>query len=105
MSLKDMTEAYRKIARACMSAILEGPFIDEWEFHSRLGITRGELRAALERWPNLDDSVSDSADTLAVNNCLNEVCNGITIADEAWSQWFSVKRAAVKGAHQAWKRQ
>ena len=64
----------------CMLAILEGPFIDDSEFHARLGLERHVMRDILSRWPILDDEADESPARLAINNCMNEVCHGVRIS-------------------------
>ncbi len=92
------------IVHECMRAILEGALIDDAEFQTRLGVDRGTLASILSRWPMVDLSLEGSDEFLAVNNCLNEVANGIEINDKEWSQWFTLPRSEIKLRYKDWCR-
>lgn len=102
MALKQLSPKDQKIIRDCLNSILEGSLIEDWEFHTRLGLTRRELRKVLERWPELDDSLSDSCDAIAINNCLNEVCHGVRMSEEEWKTWFDNSRSEVERVYLDW---
>src|SRR5882762_5924112 len=69
----------KAIVLQCMKAIADGPEIEDWEFHTRLGIVRPTLRRVISLWPGIDDGSDDSDEFLAINNCLNEICHGVDI--------------------------
>jgi hypothetical protein len=102
MTIKLLPERSQDAVLQCLKAILIGPFIDEWEFQTRLGIDRDGLRSVLGRWPNLEDSEQGTDDFLAVNNCLNEVCYGVDIPAQAWDEWFTLPRTEVERAYEDW---
>ena len=92
----------QKIILQCMIAICEGPYIDDSEFQTRLGLEREDCRKVMASWPNLDDSIEDSKTTLAINNTLNEVCNGVRIPSEEWFKWFQVPEQSVLNVFSKW---
>ncbi len=100
--LRGLTDGEKDVVRRCLVAILHGPFIDDWEFHTRLGLNRRQLQAVLQSWPNLDDSAEESVANLAVNNCMNEVCHGVQIPAEHWSNWFATSRDEVQATYFKW---
>jgi hypothetical protein len=102
MTLSQLGEADKDVVRACMIAIMEGPWIDDWEFQTRLGIDRDELRGLISAWPLLDDTAEDSPARLAINNCMNEVCHGVPIAAEQWDRWFIVSRDQIRATYARW---
>jgi len=97
-----MVDSQRNVIRQCLRAIQEGPFIEDWEFHTRLGMHRKELEELLSRWPNIDDSRDDSIEVLAINNCFNEICHGVGISDVEWKAWMTVSRSEVRQAYKDW---
>jgi hypothetical protein len=99
-----LSQADKEIVRLCLVAVLEGPWIEDWEFHTRLGIDRRDLWRILSEGPHLDDSGHDSIDCLAINNCLNEVCYGIPISEEEWRLWFQVSRETIQATYGEWAR-
>ena len=101
MSLAQLSDKEKQIILQSMKAILRGRFL-EGEFHTRLGIEPDELEQLLLAYPNLDDSDDDSTAALAINNCLNEVCHGISFSENDWSQWFGVSRAEVQEVYRKW---
>ena len=100
MSLAMLSDKERQIISQSMNAILKGRFL-EGEFRTRLGIEPEELERIAVAYPNVDDSGEASA-ALAINNCLNEVCHGITFSDRDWSKWFSVSRSEVEEVYRKW---
>ncbi len=100
MAVELLSDDEREIVRQCMVAIADGPFLDGPEFHTRLGISSGELKEVLSRWPAADDA--NLVTQLAINNCLNEVCHGLNISEEDWGRWFNVAKREVKRIFLKW---
>ena len=94
VSLRD-----RPAIRQCIEAILDGPFIWDWEFSLRLGVDRSRLRQVFALWPNLE---TDEA-AYIINNCMNEACNGAKISDEQWEEWFDFPRERVRMIFDQWR--
>jgi hypothetical protein len=90
MAFSDLGDVDEDVVRKCSVAIVEGPWIEDWEFQTRLGIDREALRELLAAWPQLHDAVEDAPARLAINNCMNEVCHGVPIASDEWNRWFTV---------------
>ena len=47
MAFHQLPQRQEDIIRECMVAIAQGPFLEEWEFQTRMGSTRAELDAVL----------------------------------------------------------
>jgi hypothetical protein len=92
----------------CMRAIADGPYIDDWEMHTRLGITRETLKQIISLWPKIEDDYEGrdkcSDGFLAINNCMNEVCNGVHIPPQEWENWFKRTRSEVLQSYHNWLR-
>jgi hypothetical protein len=86
----------------CMRAVADGPEIEDWEFHTRFGLDRTNLRRIISLWPDIDDSSENSDGFLAINNCLNEVCHGICISAADWPKWFTRPRDEVNQTYDKW---
>jgi hypothetical protein len=84
-----------------MQAVLDGSWIDDFEFATRLGFERESLKEILGTWPLLDDS-ANGLGRLAINNCMNEVCHGINISPRDWSDWFTQSPDEVKATFSEW---
>ncbi len=104
MAFEGLSKKDQNVVLQCMTAILEGPYIDDFEFQTRLGIDRGELIGVIAAWPNLKDADEDSAANLAINNCMNEVCYGVDIPPDKWTKWFDVSKEEVEKAFIRWAR-
>jgi hypothetical protein len=102
MSIKNLSDDDQKIILQCMKCVYGGSYIDDLEFHTRLGINRIELKQLIDEWPEIDDSHNGSSAQLAVNNCLNEVCNGIRFNNEDWSIWFKANREEIYDVYKCW---
>jgi hypothetical protein len=103
-AVRQLATSEQETVRRAIRAVVEGPFIDDWEFRIRLGLHRGVAKSVLSSLPNIDDSASDSDAFLVINNCLNEVVSGIPITDADWLEWFSESREEVKRVYEKWAR-
>ena len=104
MSLVALTATDRDIALECVRFLLESEVLLDNELYTRVGLTRAELRVVFAKWPHLEDAESGHPDYIAMNNCFNEVCNGLELTHEEWQKWFSVSRNAVCETFARWHR-
>ena len=102
MAFKDLTISEKRTVLQCMQAIADGPHIDDWEFQTRLGINRSTLKRVILTWPDIDDSAVNSDEFLAINNCLNEVCNGVKISTTEWPKWFEQSVEEIRRTYEKW---
>lgn len=86
-----------------LKAICEGPFLDDAEFQTRVGVSREKVAALLQQWPHVDDSGEEEHDTtIAINNTLNELCYGVDISDEEWARWLKISRGELIKVFKKW---
>ena len=102
MAFEKLSVSEQQAVLRCMKAIAEGPFIDDWEFRTRLGIDRATLRQVLSHWPHIVDAGDDSDECLAINNCMNEVSNGLRFSNYEWEKWFTQSRAEIADIYAKW---
>jgi hypothetical protein len=100
MAFENLSAKEQEIALRCMRAT--AVYLDDSEKSSRLGMEADELNLVMEQWPNIDDHEEGGIGFLAINNCMNEVCNGFRIADEDWRNWFDVPLADVRHTYRKW---
>jgi hypothetical protein len=103
MSLTQLSVADQALVRQAIVAILDGPFLADWEFATRLGVSRAEVRAVLAVWPEVDDAPGSDA-YLVINNSLNELCHGVPLTDAHWAGWSAEPRAALLAVYRRWAR-
>jgi hypothetical protein len=96
-----LNEAEQNIVRQCLVAILDGPSIDDWEFQTRLGVDRQTLRTVLSERPNGAGECAGPAQ-VALNNCMNEIVNGLGMSADEWDKWFTVSRSEVIAVYRKW---
>ncbi|QXC60100.1 hypothetical protein KSP35_17300 [Aquihabitans sp. G128] len=63
--------------RRCLDAVCDGPFFDDWEFGTLMGVTRQEMSRVRDAWPGTPTATS-SEDALqmqrvAVGNALGNL--------------------------------
>ncbi len=87
-----------------MKVVLDSDLLDNAEFQTRLGIDKQQLREVATAWLDLDDFDAASNTSLAINNCLNEICYGINVNDDALEQRYGISRQTVERIYQKWKR-
>jgi len=102
MPFHQLPQRQKDLIRECIVAITQGPFLEEWEFQMRMGITRAELNTVLAQWPDFDDSADEAVETLAINNCMNEILNGVFVSPHQSEQWFTGTELEMNEAYKHW---
>lgn len=100
MAFDQLSIEDQKLILQCMRLVLESPYI-RGGFEARLGMDRGSLKYVIENWPNLNDDEPRTRG--AINNCLNEVANGISLSPQEWDAWFEVPRDKIKSLFFQWR--
>jgi hypothetical protein len=93
MDLGQLSDGDKALVGQVLRAAVDGPFFPEWEFHTLFGLTRSEVRAVADAWPNLDLTSEDVA--LAVNNSLNHLLGYPHRQHSVWFQWISADPAQL----------
>ena len=79
----------------CLNALVfllkERDLLEDWEFHSRIGYERGEISVIVAEWPKIESYKGHEVDVV-VNNCLNELINGLNIGPDIWIQCMHMSR-------------
>ena len=98
---ESLTEHEHEIVLACVNTILDSSLIEDWEFQTRLGFNQGEVRLLLTSSPLIADEVSGDTE-VALNNCLNEICHGVSTDDATLEKRFGLSRTQVKQVYNKW---
>ena len=77
-----------------LRAAVEGPFFEDWEFHTLFGLTRDEAAAVAAAWPNVD--LRDGTVQLAITNSMVNLLGYPHEDDEAWRRYITVPREEVR---------
>jgi phage FluMu gp28-like protein len=101
MYFSQLNEQEQQIILACMKAVLEDDEL-KFEHHSRLGIDEKKLKEIIEKFPNINDFDEDSNETLAINNCLNEICHGIRFTESQRQKYFAYDREKIREVYKKW---
>ncbi len=104
MALIHLTSSDREVVGQCIKLIAEGPYLMQTELQTRTGLTRAELDEARKSLPTLSRVDMNDPSSLAINNCLNEVVNGIRVDPSDWLKWFDVSPSEVARIFLQWKR-
>lgn len=103
MYFSQLDKEEKQIVLDCLNAILESGEL-EFEFNARLGINEEELKEIIAEFPGIDDSIEDSNETLAINNCLNEICFGIKFTETKWQKYFDYDIEKIREVYKKWAR-
>ena len=107
MPLSDLTDTEREIVGQCLRAAADGPFFDDAEFHTLFGLSRSEVRAVADRYPNvdeLDDSPTGCDDSwLAINNAFANLLGYPHGQEAAWQRYISASAEEVTRIFKKWK--
>jgi hypothetical protein len=101
MAFRQLSKSDERAILDCMKFVAESSCIEDWEFQTRLGISRDALKRIISAFPAIDDS-ANSDGFLAINNCLNEVCHGVAISPTDWSVWSSQSVTKIGEAYRNW---
>lgn len=100
MPLAALTFDKREIIRPAMQATFH--FFD-LDFQTRLGIDQEIMRQLLAQWPDVDDASDLSDACIAINNSLNDLLNGIGIADSEAIDLVGAPRSEMERVYLKWK--
>lgn len=100
MAVESLTPESQALIRRALAFIATTSHLDG-EFETRLGVERRELAEILIRWPAVDDSADGAPGTVAINNSLNEIANGLALSAEDWTQ-LGATRSDVQRVFAEW---
>ena len=101
MTLDKLTTKERNIIGECLKAAVEGPFFQNWEFHSLFGIDRGEVAAIVKAWPNIDES--NETVRLAINNSIANLIGYPHGKQSEWKKYISATPQEALAIFRKWK--
>ncbi len=91
---RELSERDRQTIGECLSAAAQKEFFPEWEFETLFGISRRQLFAVRDKWPNVDaDEENVSA---AVIGALNHLLGYPHMQDARWNKHISVGPDAIR---------
>lgn len=99
-ALQRLTPRQRDLIGLSLRAIIDGPYIEDWEFHAVMGVPREEAREVLASWP---ESASHGRTFVTVNNALN---NLLGYPHNQWrelSAFIGADQAEVDAALATWR--
>lgn len=90
----ELSERDRQIVGECLRAAEQEEFFPEWEFETLFGISRKQVSAVREKWPDVDFYHPDVGAAVigAMNHLLGYPCG----QDSRWNKYISVGPDTVK---------
>ena len=101
-ALQHLTTEERTIIKAVIDLLVTGQYIEDWEFHTRLGITREQMALVSAYFPETDRVDDEWVALASIHNGLNEVVHGVDIPAQEWQLWFDVSKAQVETVLDKW---
>ncbi|WP_280685539.1 hypothetical protein [Kitasatospora sp. MAA19] len=95
-----MTEQELRIIKECLDAAVNGPFFEDWEFHTLMGFTREEIAAVEASWPS--PPTLDLEDD-AVNNVLGNLLGYPHGVESRWHKYLTPTREQVAQVRARWR--
>jgi hypothetical protein len=83
--------------KEALTAAAEGPFFQDWEFHTLFGLERSELRCLASQF-SVTSSVSSSV-SFAISAACNNLLGYPHGQERAWPQWISVPPEELSAAY------
>lgn len=91
MIITALNQDEKTIVKECLNAVINGPFIPDWEFQTLLGLTRSELTAIFEHWPQ----VLEQRALVGIRNALGNLIGYPIDNEEKWPEYISVSKEKV----------
>jgi hypothetical protein len=96
---RKLDEKDSSVIRACLHAVVDGPFFPDWEFPSLFPFSRQRFAEISARFPELDVEVC-----VAINSAFNNLLrypHGHR-DDGVWQSWIPLSTASLKALEQTW---
>ena len=101
MSFADLTPQDKNVIYQCLKAVVEGPFIPDWEFHILFGRYRNEVKEVMDSWSEIDPNSENTQ--IAINNSLNNLLGYPHKRFDIWSDYISVSPSEVAEIYRKWR--
>ena len=88
-----------QVFKEALSAVVNGPFIPEWEFSILFGVERIEVSRVLEALP---ESLTTKEGKDAIAGAVNNLVGYPHGLDNLWSQYITVSREELWEIYQEW---
>jgi hypothetical protein len=97
-----LTAKQSTIIHDCLNAVVNGPFIPAWEFHTLFGLDIIEVKKILDKWPDVD--LNNPKVKIAINNTFNNLLGYPIAQPEEWQNFISVSKDTIEETFLEWKR-
>src|SRR4051794_25289381 len=101
MALADLTDEEQRAVFECLTAAASGPFFPDWEFQTLFGVSRSDVKAVADAWPNVNEETESVS--LAINNSMNNLLGYPHGRVRDWSRYISVGPAEVGRIFRKWR--
>ena len=81
-----------RIVGECLHAAVAGPFFEDWEFRTLIGVDRARVAALAAAWPS---STGDPDEAIVVNNVLANLLGYPHGLESRWPEYCSAPLDAV----------
>ncbi|MEV7358070.1 hypothetical protein [Kitasatospora sp. NPDC091276] len=99
-TIERMTEQELRIIEQCLDAAVNGPFFEDWEFHTLMGVTRDEIAAVAASWPS-PPTAPDGEDDV-VHSVLNNLLGYPHGVEARWHEYLTPTREQVARVRDRW---
>ncbi|MEM1417859.1 MAG: hypothetical protein AAGH15_23370 [Myxococcota bacterium] len=100
-----------EVLRRCLHLAVDGPYFSDAEFHTLMGLSRDEMRAIAEAWPEPTAEAppgyesAEEAQNVAVNNAANNLVGGYPhgVPQNALEEELGCRVVVVAHALASWR--
>ncbi len=93
----------QKIIKECLNAVVNGPFIPDWEFATLFGCSREEVAEIYHQWPDVD--MQSNQVKAVINNCFNNLTGYPLSNADKWPDFISVSGKKLKKIYEDWRKE
>jgi hypothetical protein len=103
MALCDLSQFEREIVGQCIRALVDGPFLPDWEFHTLTGLFRPQIAEVAERWSSVDEAID--LHRRAIHASLATLLYGPIRQFDRWHEYIAADRAEIERIARKWWRE
>ena len=98
--MRGLSDSDIQLIGDCLRAAAEGPFFEDWEFHTLFGLERSEVKWIAAEWPRVAED--DASVALAVQNSFANLLGYPHGMDAALRTWVPRGPSAIRQVFDKW---
>ena len=90
------------LIKQCLVATTEGPFFEDWEFQTLIGLRRTEVQSVLDSWPDID--LRKTNELCGVHSSMGNLLGYPHGHDNVWDSYIVGSKEDVRLVMERWSK-